>query len=148
MKVILKKDIAKVGKKYEIKTIADGHALNLLIPQGLVEVATKSSIAKMEKAKIADQQLRKVREDILAKDIKSVDGIRIEIYEKTNDIGHLFAGIHQQEIANEIKKQTGLDMEADFVKLEKPIKMVGEYDITVQAHDKKAIFKLVITATK
>jgi len=48
MKVILNKDIPKVGKKYEVKNVADGHALNFLIPHGLAVAATAGALKKLE----------------------------------------------------------------------------------------------------
>lgn len=48
MKVILKRDVAKVGRKNEIKNVADGYARNSLIPQGLAVPATAENLAKIE----------------------------------------------------------------------------------------------------
>jgi large subunit ribosomal protein L9 len=60
MRIILLHDIPKVGKKYDIKNVSDGHALNLLIPKGLAEVATPAAQKKVEKLKMEDTACRKI----------------------------------------------------------------------------------------
>ena len=48
MKVILLQDVENTGKKFEVKEVADGHANNFLIPQGLAKPATKEALAWLE----------------------------------------------------------------------------------------------------
>ena len=48
MKIILLKDVAKVGRKFDLKEVSDGYAANLLIPRGLAVVATNDAIKRME----------------------------------------------------------------------------------------------------
>lgn len=146
MKVILNHDISKVGKKYEVKDVADGYALNFLIPKGLAETATPKAMKRLDGLKAVLTAERKVQEDLLAKNIKSIDGVRLEMEEKANDKGHLFAGLHTDQIVPALKKQTGIDVLPEFILLEKPIKEVGEHSIEVKVGDKSAKFTLVITA--
>ena len=144
MKVILNKDIPKVGKKYEVKNVADGHALNFLIPHGLAVAATVGALKKLEIAKTMVAVEKKVQEDLLLKNLKSLDGARIEIVEKANDKGHLFAGLHKEQIIPEIKKQTGLDVLPEFLVLDKPIKQIGEHSLEIKIQDKTAKFVVVV----
>ena len=146
MKVILLQDVPNLGKKLDVKDVSDGHALNMLIPRGLVKTATPSAMKQLEaeKQKIAGE--RKVQEDLLIKNIKDLEGVRIELTEKANDKGHLFAGIHREEIAKRIKEATHLDIIADCIDIKEPIKEVGEFNINVSVQDKKATFKLIVQA--
>jgi large subunit ribosomal protein L9 len=144
MKVIILKDTPKVGRKYEVKNVSDGHALNFLFPRGLAEIANESNLKKIEEMKVMHEASLKIREDLLIKNLNDLSGLRIELNEKANEKGHLFAGIHKPELIREIKKQTGLDIDELHIDLEKPIKEVGEYDIKIKVQDKTASFKLVV----
>ncbi len=146
MKIVFLKDIPKVGKKYETKNISDGYALNFLIPNGLAVVASAAVMKRIELEKARDAGERKVHEDLLIKNLKEIDGATITMTEKANEKGHLFAGIHKAEIVPEIAKQTRVQIHADFIDLDKPIKEVGEFDINIKVQDKKAKFKLVVKA--
>lgn len=148
MKVILLKDIAKVGRKYEVKNVSDGYAINLLIPKGDAIAATANALKQIEAEKKRSEGERKVMEELILKNLKDLDGIELTITEKTNDKGHLFAGLHKEEIAKEIEKQTQLQIDPNFIVLEHPIKEVGEHKIEVKAHEKgieKSVkFKLIV----
>ncbi|HEY4511665.1 MAG TPA: 50S ribosomal protein L9 [Candidatus Paceibacterota bacterium] len=148
MKVILLKDVPKVGKKYEIKAIADGHALNFLIPRGLAEAATANNLKKLETLKATDATEKKVQADLLAKNLKSLEGVVVEITGKANEKGHLFASIHTDTIVAELMKQKHLSLPTEFIKIAKPIKEIGDHEIPVLINDKKASFILKVTATK
>ena len=64
MKVILLNDVAKVGRKYDIKDVAEGYAQNMLLPRGLAKVATKDAIAKVEQLKANDLTNKKIQEEL------------------------------------------------------------------------------------
>ncbi len=146
MKIILLKDVKGLGKKYDIKEAKDGHVLNLLIPQGLAVHATDKNLKEVDIKKRNDLEHRKIQEDLLIMNLKELDRIKIEMSEKANTKGHLFAGIHKEQIIPEIKKQTRIDMLPEFLILEKPIKEVGEHEISVKIADKTVKFKLIIKA--
>lgn len=146
MKVILLKNVPKVGQKYDIKQVADGYALNFLIPQKLAEVATASAVKKVETLKAADAASQKVQEELLLKNLKQVNETSIEMTGKANDKGHLFSGIHKEEIVVTLKNQAHLDLLPEFIDLSKPIKETGEHKVVVRVGDKSAEFKLVVKA--
>src|SRR3989344_7519593 len=127
MKIILLHDVQKVGKKYDIKNVSDGHALNLLIPKGLAEVATPIALKKVEKLKMEDTAHKKIQEDLLLMNLKAIEGVTLEIKEKANEKGHLFAGVHKAEIIAHMRDDKHINLLEDFIVLEKPIKEVGEH---------------------
>lgn len=146
MKIILLKDVKKLGKKYEVKDVADGHALNMLIPNGLAIPATSGNVNMIDAKKKGDMLENAKTEAELQKALSEIKGINIEMTGKVNDKGHLFAGIHKAEIIEAVKKQKGINIAAEHLLLEKPIKEVGEHTVIVKVGDREATFKLIIKA--
>ncbi len=146
MKIILLKDIVKIGKKYDVKEVSSGHALNLLIPQGAAVAATPEAMKRVESQKLKMTGEKKVMEDLIAKNINDLNGMTLTVAGKANEKGHLFAGLHREEIVAELQKQTQLQIDASFIQLEHPIKEVGTHTIEVKVGGKSAKFKLVIEA--
>ncbi|MEI8327774.1 MAG: 50S ribosomal protein L9 [Candidatus Taylorbacteria bacterium] len=144
MKVILIKDVPKLGRRFDIKEVSSGHALNLLIPQGLVVTATPDAIKRFDVEKKKVEGERAVHEELLVKNIKGLDGVELHISGKANEKGHLFAGLHREEIAKEIEKQTQLQVDPSFIQLEHPLKVVGEHSIVVKGGGKEAKFTVVV----
>lgn len=146
MKIVLTKDVKGVGKKHDVKTVADGFALNNLIPNGTAVVATPSVMARIELIKKQEDAERKIKEDLLAKNLKSIHNAVIEVSVGANDKGHLFAGLHAADIAPLVKAETEIDILPEFIKLDKPIKEVGEHQIDVKVQGQSATFTLKVTA--
>ncbi|MHB1316524.1 MAG: 50S ribosomal protein L9 [Minisyncoccota bacterium] len=148
MKIILLKDIAKVGKRHEVKNIADGHAQNFIIPRGFGIPATPANLKKIEMMKNSSDADRSVQEALLLKNLETIETLTISISGKANEKGHLFAGIHKDEIVEAVKKQANVTIHPDFLVLDKPFKETGNYVIVVQAGGKKANLKLSIEGIK
>lgn len=148
MKVILLHDVPKIGKKYDVKNVADGYALNMLIPKGFAEAADAQAVRRAEEMKAREAAERKVQEDLLEKNLKSVGEITLRFTEKANDKGHLFAGLHKERILAALKKNGHLDIPAHCIDMDKPIKEVGEYTVPVKAGEKAAAFRVVVEAGK
>lgn len=144
MKVILLKDVSKLGKRFDIKDVSSGHALNLLIPQGLVVTATPDAIKRIEVTRKQVEGEKAIHEELLVKNIQGLDGVTITIAGKANEKGHLFAGLHREEVAKEIEKQTQLQIEPSFIQLEHPLKELGEHEVVVKGGGKQAKFKVVV----
>ncbi len=148
MKIILLKDVAKLGRKFDVKDVSSGHATNLLIPNGLAIPATKDALKRFELERAKAEGERKVQDELLMNNIKSLDGITLNISGKANEKGHLFAGVHKEGIAKELDAQLHLSVDPASIILEHPIKEVGEHTIEVKVEGRSAKFKVVITAIK
>ncbi len=146
MKVIFLKDVQNVGRKYDIKDVADGYALNLLLPKKLVEIATPQAIRKIEEMKANDLTQKKIQEELLQKNLETINNMVITVSGKANEKGHLFAGITKEMLISEILKVSRLNMDPEIIILPKPIKEVGEHKITIKAGGKKAELTLNVVA--
>ncbi len=146
MKIILLKDIQKVGRKYDVKNVADGYALNMLIPRGLAQAATSQAVAKIEAMKANDREDKKIQAELLLKNLESVKSLKLVLKEKANEKGHLFAGITRELLSEEIEHASRLSIDPSSIILPKPIKEVGEHKVIVEAGDKKAEFTVVVEA--
>lgn len=146
MKVIFLKDVPRVGRKYDIKDVSDGYALNMLIPKGLVQVATPEAIRKIETAKSLDLANRQIQNDLLLKNLEKIRSVVVNLKEKANEKGHLFAGVTKETLAIEIKKTSHMEINPEFIVLPKPIKETGSHKVLVQIGDKKAEFAVIVEA--
>ncbi len=146
MKVILLKNVPKIGKKYQIINVAAGYAANFLFPKNLAEIATDKAMVRVEKLMAEQGAEMKIREDLLLKNLNDINGAKIEISGKANEKGHLFAAIHADALIPALKEQTRLDVDADHIVLDKPIKETGEHKVTIKVQDKAAEFTVNVTA--
>ena len=146
MKVIFLKQVTGTAKKYDVKDVADGHALNFLFPQGLAEMATEKALTRLETLKLAHEAEVKVQLDLLAKNLESLANVSIELNKKANEKGHLFDSVHKELLVEELAKQAHINLLPELLDLEKPIKEVGEHEITVKIGDKTGSFKVVVNA--
>ncbi|HEY9583390.1 MAG TPA: 50S ribosomal protein L9 [Candidatus Paceibacterota bacterium] len=144
MKIILLKNIPKIGRKYDTKDISDGYAINMLIPKGLAVAATADVVKRIELEKAREEGERKVRHELLLKNLNELEGVTIVMEEKANEKGHLFAGIHKPEIIKAIEKQTRLQVDGEHIVLDKPIKEIGTHAIIAKIENKSIEFNIEI----
>jgi len=146
MKVILIKDVKGMGRTHEEVTTSDGYALNYLIPKKLAIIATP--VARKEAESRIKQQVDQVAVDaaLLTQNIASLVDARIVIKTKANEKGHLYDAVGAPEIAIAAKEQAHIDLPENVIKLEKPIKEVGTFDIPVASADTFGKFSITIEA--
>ncbi|MDP3996752.1 MAG: 50S ribosomal protein L9 [bacterium] len=146
MKVVLLKDVPKIGRKYEVKNVADGYALNMLIPKGLAETATEKAVlrAEAEAKKLVAE--RKLQTTLLEKNLESIKDKILSVSAKANEQGHLFASIHKEEIAKRIEEETRIAVLPEFIFFDKPIKEIGEHKVTVKVGEREAKIKVTVSA--
>ena len=144
MKVIFLKDVPRVGRKYDVKEISDGYAVNFLFPRKLAMMATPQNLAELERNKKEVSIKREVQEGLLIKNLAEIKEASVTIKGKANDQGHLFSAIHKKELVETLAKEKHIDIGEDFIALEKPIKEIGEFEIPVVIQGKKSFFKLIV----
>jgi len=148
MKVILLQDVEGLGKKYDIKDVKDGYARNFLLPKKLARAATKQALKWLSDQK---EVIEKEAEEDLKKEqamASGLDGSELNIAVKVGDEGQLFESINSQKIVEKLKEM-GFEVKKSQVKLENPIKELGEFPITISlAHNLEAEIKVIVTAEK
>jgi large subunit ribosomal protein L9 len=146
MKVILLRDIPKVGKKYEVKVVSDGYAMNFLLRQGFAEEASTKKISALSHIKARTESVDKLQGDLLQKSLDSLGKQTVVIHAKANEQGHLFQGIHSKDIVEAIEKEAGVRLLPDAIILEHPLKEVGEYPMSIVVGDMKATVSISVVS--
>lgn len=146
MKVILLKNVAKVGNIHEVKNVSDGYARNFLIPNGLATIATDKLEEKAKDLQKQREEAIKAREEELLAQLAQVKGQNIEIKARANESGHLFAGIHKEDLATQISEVVGFSVSSDHVLIKENIKEVGEHNVSVGVGDKQEQITINVVA--
>lgn len=144
MKVIFLHDVPRQGKKYEVKEVSDGFVKNFLFPRKLVEVATDKALARLELIKKSLVAEKEIQDDLLEKNFHDINGVTLTMKEKANEQGHLFAGIHKEEISKALAEASRLSVKPEMIMLEEPIRELGEFSINIAVKDKKAKITLKV----
>ncbi len=132
MKVVLLRDVPKLGKKGEVVNASDGYARNFLIPRGLAVEATKEVLQKLEEERKEEERLRqqqKTESEALLSELKK-HVFKIQV--KAGESGKLFGSLTNNDIAEVISKTLGREFDKKWVVLDKPIKEIGIYDVAVK----------------
>jgi len=145
MKVIIIKNADKVGKRGQVCEVTSGYARNFLFPRGLAVPATARALSRLSQGtQSAQTQISKNRgntENLCAK----IKGFILSIKAKTTQSDKkLYAAIRENDIKKELEAN-GLDIGSAAVRLEQPIKEVGQYEAIVDfGNDIKQVIKIKI----
>jgi len=145
MKVILLQDVERFGKAGDVKEVRNGYGFNFLLPRGLAEFATPQAVKQVEKL------IAKRRKDIegTVADYKAkaaaLEGKQALIKMKAEK-GKLFGSVGQEEVAAALK-ETGVEVDAKIIVIEKPFKEIGTFSVEAHfGHGVKTTFTVVIEA--
>lgn len=144
MKIILLQDVAKIGRKGEVKEVSQGYANNFLLRQQLARPATDKDAKAAQARKEENIIHQKVKKELLEKTFADLKGKEIKITEKANEKGHLFSQVHKDKLVKALKEQLNVDIDESNIILTDPIKEVGEKEIILEAQDLSVNIKLVI----
>jgi len=133
MKVILAQDMESLGLGGEIVNVTKGYARNYLIPKGIALEATQQNIrlTEMQRKNIEIKRI-KAKED--AVNVKErLSGVSVTIAQKVGEEDKLYGSVTTMDIAEQLEKQ-GITVERRRITLDKPIKSLGEFSVTVKLH--------------
>jgi len=146
MQVILLQDVARVGRKYDVVSVSNGYANNLLFPRKLAELASPEKIAELTKRKEAARVAEDARAEATKEKLASLAEQTIVFEVKADDQGHLFKKIRQETIADVLKDEHGLDVSKESVLLEVPIHEVGEHKVELEIFGARTTLTIEVVA--
>ncbi|OQA01753.1 MAG: 50S ribosomal protein L9 [Planctomycetes bacterium ADurb.Bin412] len=128
MKLLLHKDVAKLGHLGDVVEVKAGYARNYLIPQGLAVEPTASNIKAIEKERVRQAEIRRLARQEILKLADRVNGTEIAIRALANEQGHLFGSVVEADIAKALQEK-GFEIKPEFVVLEGHLRLLGNYDV-------------------
>ncbi len=131
MKILLLKDVYKLGHAGDIKKVADGYARNFLIPQGFAALATPAAVKHAEEIRAHANVLREQMKGEMMTLSEKIDGLRIAFPMKAGETGKLYGSITSQMIVDEINRQTGAEIDRHNLEVS-PIRTLGEHTVVVR----------------
>jgi large subunit ribosomal protein L9 len=134
MKIILQKEIDKLGAPGDVVDVADGYARNYLVPRGMAIPASKGAVRHAE-------SLRRAHQGRVAKAQQEAEGLAeritaapIKVRAKAGEGGKLFGSVTGADLAEEIERQTGERIDRRMIHLDEPIRSVGVHEVRVHLH--------------
>jgi large subunit ribosomal protein L9 len=130
MKVLLLKDVYKLGRAGDVKKVANGYGRNYLIPEGFAIPATPNSIKMAESIGKKASERRAVLNNELKGVAEILQGLEIRFPVKAGETGKLYGSVSAQMIIDKLKEMKDIEIVRHQLVME-PIRNLGEYDIPV-----------------
>ena len=134
VKVILKEDVSKIGKKGQLLDVSDGYARNYLLPRGLAEEATEGRQKEWENLKKGETLKADKAEKAAYETRKSIQGKQVTLKASAGESGKLFGSVTTAMIAQAISAQLKVKVDKKDVKVAETIRQVGRYGVTVRLY--------------
>ena len=132
MKVVLLQDVKSIGKKGELVNVSDGYARNFLLPRKLAKEANAQAMNELKNAEAAKAFKIKTETEQAKASAEALSGKTVKIAAKAGQGGKIFGSVTAKEIAEEIKKQYGVEVDKRKVVLDLDIKAFGTYQVEVK----------------
>lgn len=135
MKIILLHDIPRLGRKSDIKNVADGHALHFLIPRGLAIEATVQNLAQHKKKQEIAVQHKENESEAYETLRRELEERVIIIYKPADAKGNLYAGVNAKDIVHALRASNALlpiSFRENNIIIDAPIKTAGEHHVTIK----------------
>jgi large subunit ribosomal protein L9 len=144
MKVILKQDVANLGRRGELKEVALGYARNHLLPRGLAIEATAQRLKEWQQQKAKLEAESREQEEIARKQADLLSRQNLLFMMPAGEGGRLFGSVTPGDIADKLK-QGGFEVDKKRIELEEPIKLIGSFKAFVRLYPGvKAELKIVV----
>ena len=161
MKVLLIKDVYKLGRAGDVKKVADGFGRNFLLPQGMAVLATEGALKQVEHIRAKATSKRAELNDSMSGLAGQLEGLILTFAAKAGETGKLYGSITSAMVADELTKKVGETVDRHAVELQ-PIRTLGDFrahvrltvDLTpevriiVHREGEKPVLPVVVAAEK
>ena len=146
MKIIFLKSVDSIGLAGEVKDVKSGFARNFLLPKKLAVIASPENL-KIWQKQIKQRQSKQAKQATVPVEaaVKSLEGKTITFKSKADDKGNLYASISKDKIRQALQ-DLGFSVKARNIVLDKPLKAVGSYNVTVKTNDQTNRIQVVVKA--
>jgi large subunit ribosomal protein L9 len=131
MRVLLLKDVYKLGHAGDVKRVADGYARNFLIPQGLAVLATAGAMARSDSIRTAADKQRAILNTELGGLAERLRGLTLTFAARAGETGKLYGSITNAQIAEAITAQTGETVDRRQIG-HQPLRELGEHQVPIR----------------
>lgn len=144
MKVLLMKDVYKLGRAGDIKKVADGYGRNFLLPQRLAVLATEGALKQVQKIKSQAEVSRNTQNNELSGVAELIKAVTLTFPAKAGDTGKLYGSITTQDIATALSEQIKTEIKRQQIGIQ-PIRTLGEFIANVRlTMDLVPEFKIIV----
>jgi large subunit ribosomal protein L9 len=131
MKVMLIKDVYKLGRAGDVKRVADGYGRNYLLPQGLAVLATPGALKQVTRIR-SQAEIRRTEQNAELKGLAGeIDGVVLTFAAKAGETGKLYGSITTQSVAEALQQKTRYEVKRHQIDMQ-PIRNLGEYTAHVR----------------
>jgi large subunit ribosomal protein L9 len=131
MKVLLIKDVFKLGRAGDIKKVADGYGRNFLLPQKLALLATQGAIKSAEQIRLKATEKRVLLNEEMSVVAKVLEKVQLSFGARAGETGKLYGSITSQEVVNIIQQKTGINLKRQQLDMQ-PLRSLGEHTIRIR----------------
>jgi len=131
MKVMLIKDVYKLGRAGDVKRVADGYGRNFLVPQGLAVLATPGALKQVERIKAQAEIRRTELNQELQGLADDITGVVLTFAAKAGETGKLYGSITTQNVADALQEKTRYEVKRHQIDMQ-PIRNLGEFTANVR----------------
>ena len=133
MEVILLENIEKLGARGQVVRVADGYGRNYLLPKKLAVAATPQNRKWIEQQRVRFLKIE-AKEKGDAEDLaKLFQGVMVTLRRKSGEKGTLFGSVTTMDVAEKLAAQ-GFHIDKRKIQLDTPLKLLGEYDVSIKLH--------------
>ena len=131
MKVLLIKDVYKLGRAGDVKKVADGYGRNFLLPKGLAVLATPGALKQVQRIRSQAEVHRAEQNKELQGLADQIVGVVLTFSAKAGETNKLYGSITTQNVAEALQKKTRFEVKRHQIDMQ-PIRMLGEYTAHVR----------------
>jgi large subunit ribosomal protein L9 len=139
MKVVLTKEVPRLGTPGDVKEVADGYARNYLFPRGLAVQATAQALTQAEQLRKVESQRKAKQETELQTLASRLVDVSIAVKAKVGEEGTLYGSVTNTDVAAELEAVLGVEVDKRRVELEEPLKKLGQFQIPVRVGPNKVV---------
>jgi large subunit ribosomal protein L9 len=131
MRVLLLKDVYKLGRAGDVKKVADGYGRNYLMPMGLAVLATPGALKQAEHIRSRAASARAALNNELSGVADQLRKVTLTFPAKAGETGKLYGSITPQMVAEALQKKTGVELNRRQIDVQ-PIRVLGEHKVHVR----------------